>query len=552
MGKRLRLRGILAVGLGAALMISFTACHQEAPLQALPAVEPMAAGPFQPNWDSLKQYKAPDWYRNAKFGIWAHWTAQCVPEQGDWYARNMYMEGSADYKYQVAHYGHPSQVGFKDIDNLWRAENWDPNKLIDLYKRAGAQFFVALANHHDNLDCFDSSYQPWNSMNVGPHKDIVGTWAKAARAAGLRFGVSVHASHAWSWYEVAQGSDKTGPLAGVPYDGKLTKADGKGLWWEGLDPQDLYAQNHTPGTKLVWDWDASKGSSVPDAAYCTKFYNRTVDLINKYHPDLLYFDDTVLPLYPISDVGLKIAAHYYNSNQAQHDGQLQAVMLGKGLNPEQRQCMVWDIERGTSDRIEPLPWQTDTCIGSWHYSLATFEKHRYKTADAVIHTLCDIVSKNGCLQLSIPVKGDGTIDSDEVAFLQEMAKWMDVNKEAIFDTRPWSIYGEGPSTQTGTAARAGNFNEGRTKPLTAADIRFTANGDTLYAIAMGWPADGKLTIKSLATGSPNYTGDLGDVHLLGSDEKLKCVRDENGLTITLPEQKPGDHAFVFKIQHAGA
>jgi alpha-L-fucosidase len=523
------------------------AAQESASPTTQPTTLPMASGPFEPNWDSLKQYKAPDWYRDAKFGIWAHWTAQCVPEQGDWYARNMYMQGDADYKYQVAHYGHPSQVGFKDIDNMWHAENWQPDKLIDLYKRAGAQFFVALANHHDNFDCFDSAYQPWNSVNIGPHKDIVGTWAKAARAAGLRFGVSVHASHAWAWYEVAQGSDKTGPLAGVPYDGKLTKADGVGKWWEGYDPQDLYAQNHTPGTKLVWDWDASKGASIPDAAYCNKFYNRTVDLINKYHPDLLYFDDTILPLYPISDVGLKIAAHYYNSNEALHDGQLQAVMLGKGLDPEQRKTMVWDIERGTSDRIEPLPWQTDTCIGSWHYKLSTFENHRYKTADSVIHTLCDIVSKNGCLQLSIPVKGDGTIDSDEVAFLEEMAKWMDINKEAIFGTRPWAIYGEGPSTQT--AVHAANFNEGKAKPLTSKDIRFTTHDDTLYAIAMGWPADGKLTIKSLATGSSHYSGDMGDVHLLGVDEKLVCTRDENGLTVTLPDQKPCDHAFVLKIEH---
>jgi alpha-L-fucosidase len=544
------IRGISRIALLSGFLVGMAAYHNAvAQTDAKPTTEPMATGPFEPSWDSLKQYKAPDWYRNAKFGIWAHWTAQCVPGQGDWYARNMYVQGQADYKYQVANYGHPSKVGFKDIDDMWHAENWQPEKLIDLYKRAGAQFFVALANHHDNFDCFDSAYQPWNSMNIGPHKDIVGTWAAAARAAGLRFGVSVHASHAWSWYEVAQGSDKTGPLAGVPYDGKLTAADGKGLWWDGYDPQDLYAQNHTPGTKLVWDWDASKGSSIPDAAYCNKFYNRTIDLINKYHPDLLYFDDTILPLYPISDVGLKIAAHYYNSNEAQHDGKLEAVMLGKGLNPEQRQTMVWDIERGTSDRIEPLPWQTDTCIGSWHYSDSIFEHHRYKTADTVIHTLCDIVSKNGCLQLSIPVKGDGTIDSDEVAFLEEMAKWMDVNKEAIFETRPWTVYGEGPSTHTGAAPGAGNFNEGKAKPLTAADIRFTVHDDTLYAIAMGWPDDGKLTIKSLATGSPNYSGDMGDVHLLGVDEKLACVRDENGLTVTLPSQKTGDHAFVFKIEH---
>ncbi len=264
--------------------------------------EKMLEGQFKPSWESLKQYKCPDWFRDAKFGIWAHWSAQCQPEQGDWYARNMYVQGNERcYKYHVEHYGHPSKVGFKDICNMWKAEKFDPDKLIELYKRAGAKYFVSLANHHCNFDCYDSKYQPWNSVNVGPKKDLVGMWEKAARKNGLRYGISVHAARSWRWYEVAQGSDTNGPMAGVPYDGKLTKADGKGQWWEGLDPQDLYAQNHKPGEK-------------PDKAYCDKFFNRTVDLINKYKPDLLYFDDGGMPLASSSDAGLRIAAHYYNSS----------------------------------------------------------------------------------------------------------------------------------------------------------------------------------------------------------------------------------------------
>ena len=301
-------------------------------LSAGPAAEPIMKGKFEPSWESLGQYQCPEWFRDAKFGIWAHWSAQCVPEQGDWYARKMYIEGDPDYQYQCEHYGHPSKVGFKDIDHIWHAEHWDPEKLMELYKQAGAKYFMALANHHDNFDCFDSKYQPWNSVKIGPKKDIVGLWAKAARKNGLRFGVTVHCSRAWSWFEPAQGADKKGPLAGVPYDGKLTKADGKGQWWEGLDPQDLYAQNHKPGTKLVWDWDPKKGSSVPDQAYCDKFFNRTKDLIDHYNPDLVYFDDTVLPLWPVSDAGLRIAAHYYNENMKRHDGRLEAVMTTKGLN----------------------------------------------------------------------------------------------------------------------------------------------------------------------------------------------------------------------------
>jgi alpha-L-fucosidase len=228
----------------------------------------------------------------------------------------MYKEKTPQYKSHLEHHGPPSKSGFEDIIHQWKAENWDPQKLMALYKRAGAQYFFALADHHDNFDLWDSNYQPWNAVKIGPKKDLIGGWAGAARENGLRFGVSVHASHAWSWYEPSQGADKTGPFAGVPYDGKLTKADAKGQWWDGLDPQDLYAQNHVPGRGLVWDWNPSNGSSIPDAAYCEKFYNRVSDLINKYHPDLLYFDDTVLPLWPVSDAGLKIAAHYYNSNNA--------------------------------------------------------------------------------------------------------------------------------------------------------------------------------------------------------------------------------------------
>ncbi|HMB96231.1 MAG TPA: alpha-L-fucosidase, partial [Tepidisphaeraceae bacterium] len=475
--------------------------------------------------------------------------AQCVPEQGDWYGRLMYMQGEHDYDYQVAHYGHPSKVGFKEIDHLWHADNWDPEKLMQLYKRAGAKYFVALANHHDNFDCYDSKYQPWNSVNIGPHKDIVGIWAKIARENGLRFAVSVHAAHAWSWFEVAQGSDKTGPLAGVPYDGKLTKADGKGTWWEGLDPQDLYAQNHLPGKQLSWDWKPEEGSSIPDKAYCEKFFNRTVDLINKYSPDAIYFDDTIMPLNNVSDVGLRLVSHFYNSNIKLHGGKLEAVVNTKGLNPDQRKCVVWDIERGLSDRIQPQPWQTDTCIGQWHYDRSIFEKHEYKTPALVIGMLADIVSKNGNLLLSIPVRGDGSIDDDEIQFLHNMSKWMDVNSECIFGTRPFTIFGEGPIESADDHKHgASNFNEGNRRPLGAKDIRFTTKGDVLYAIVLGWPDDGKVTIHSLAKNSPNYNGEIASIELLGSSAKLQWKRDENALTITLPNEKPCEYAIALKIR----
>ena len=499
-------------------------------------------GPFQPSWESLTKYKCPEWFRDAKFGIWAHWTAQCVPEQGDWYARQMYMQGNPDYNFQVEHYGHPSKVGFKDIDRIWHAENWDPARLIALYKKAGAKYFVSLANHHDNFDCFDSTHQPWNSVAMGPKKDIVGTWEKEARKAGLRFGVTSHASHAWTWYEVAQGSDKTGPLAGVPYDGTLTKADGKGTWWDGLDPQDLYAQNHKPGRDLNWNWDPSYGGELPDKAYCEKFYNRTIEVIDKYKPDLLYFDDTILPLYQTSDVGLRIASHFYNSGAERHGGVVDGVLNGKGLDSMQRAAVVMDFERGRSADIVPQPWQTDTCIGDWHYRRSLYLNHQYKTPNQVVKMLVDIVSKNGNLLLNIPVRGDGTIDPDEEAFLHSMAAWMDVNSESIFKTRPWKISGEGP-----IKIRGGGFSEGGEDRLTAADFRFTTKGNTLYAAAMAWPADGTYVVRTLASTAPGLVGKIKNVEMLGAKSHLMWKQDETGLVVTVPDQQPCDHAWVLKI-----
>ncbi len=189
-------------------------------------------GPFRPNWESLKAYRVPDWFRDAKFGIWAHWSPQCVPEQGDWYARGMYIQGSPQYNYHVKTYGHPSVFGYKDICHIWRPENWNPEELIRLYAKTGAKYFVALANHHGNFDCWNSKYQPWNSVNVGPGKDIVGTWERIARAQGLKFGITFHGTPGRVWKEfmpVRYGSDESGSMKGVPYDGVLTKADGHKL-----------------------------------------------------------------------------------------------------------------------------------------------------------------------------------------------------------------------------------------------------------------------------------------------------------------------------------
>jgi alpha-L-fucosidase len=508
------------------------------------------SGPFQPTWESLAQnYQCPDWFRDAKFGIWAHWSAQCVPEQGDWYARRMYMPEDKVYDFHLKTYGHPSKFGFMEIDNLWKAENWQPEKLMELYVRAGAKYFVALANHHDNFDNYDSKYHEWNSTRVGPKKDLIGTWAKTARRHGLRFGVTNHSAHAWHWFQVAYGYDGDGPMAGVRYDAYgLSKADGKGKWWDGLDPQELYTgpQIVMPDgltTKAaVANWHRTRNpwsNSTPDNPHLVKkWFLRCQDLVDKYHPDLLYFDNNELPF---GQTGLDLAAHFYNASFQRH-GKTEVVINGKQVSPAHRPAMVEDYERGFADGIQPQPWQTDTCIGGWHYDRSLFENHKYKTVGQVARMLVDIVSKNGNLLLNIPVKGDGTIDSDEIKFLNALAAWMDVNSEGIFGSRPWKVFGEGPTKIAG-----GMFNENRVK-FGAQDIRFTTKGRNLYAYFLGWPDDGKLAIQSLGKNTAGKT--VATLSLLGSTEKISWTQDDGNLRVTLPATKPCDDVFVLKLTMA--
>ena len=538
------------------LCAAFTSCSQtpESPYEVpvSEADEPMMTGKFEPTWESLKNYEVPEWYRNAKFGIWAHWGPQCVEGTGDWMARSLYMEGSNAYKHHVEHYGHPSEVGFKDIIPLFKAEHWNPDSLVAFYKQIGAQYFFALGNHHDNFDLWDSKYQPWNSVNMGPKRDILAEWEKAARKYGLPFGVSLHADHAWSWYETAQRHDTIGPKKGIPYDGKLTKADGKGKWWEGYDPQDLYAQNH-PLSENSWDdgmihrqWAWGNGVCMPSQEFVTNFYNRTLDVINRYNPDILYFDVTVLPFYPISDAGLKIAAHFYNHNMATHDGKLEAVLTGKILDEEQRKALVWDVERGAPNEIIADKWQTCTCLGGWHYDQSIYDNDRYKSAADVVKLLVDVVSKNGNLLLSVPLRADGTFDEKEAKILTEFGEWMNINKEAIYDTTPWKVFGEGPIADSDIAINAQGFNEGSYTNTTAQEIRFTQKGDDLYVTALAWPENKKVIVKSLAQGNELYPEEIKEVELLGYG-KVGFKRTAEGLVIELPGKQLNKIAPVFKV-----
>ncbi|MDC7675592.1 alpha-L-fucosidase [Asticcacaulis machinosus] len=542
--KRMLLHGVTGLALAS------TTARARSAEAAEPKLGPAqtAKGPFEPTWSSLiEDYKAPDWFRDAKFGLWAHWGAQCVPEAGDWYARHMYIQGSDQYDFHAKTYGHPADNGFMEMYPRWTAEHFNPDELLDLYTAAGAKYFVAMANHHDNFDAYHSKFHDWNSVRVGPKKDLIGMWAKAARARGLKFGVSNHSAHAWHWFQTAYGYDPEGARHGERYDAfRLTKRDGKGKWWDGLDPQALYGGAVMPlpsGISTIEDanawhekhdrvWDENPPKENP--AFVRQWYLRCKDLIDTYQPDLVYFDNFDLPL---GQAGLDIAAHYYNASMQWHNGKLEAVINTKHLPAERRMAVIEDVERGLRRDIEPHPWQTDTCIGDWHYNRDRFTRKDYLPAETVIHRLCDIVSKNGNLLLSIPVRGDGTIDSEERRIVQDIGSWMSRFGEAIYGTRPWKIYGEGP-----TAVESGMFSEGKQKPFTPADIRFTTKGSILYAIILGRPLTDVVTIRALAGAN------IQRVAIVGSDTPLPFACDAQGLQVTVPSEDSHDFGIAFQIR----
>ncbi len=489
-------------------------------------------GPYQPTWDSLLQYECPEWYRDAKFGIWNHWSPQCVPEDGDWYARNLYMQGSGQNRFQLAHYGPPSHFGYKDLCAQWTLLNWEPSELMDLYVRAGARFFVSLANHHDGFDTWNSKHHPWNAVNLGPHRDVIGDWAAEARSRNLRFGVTVHQARNWWWFQTSHGADASGPLAGRPYDGRLTLSQGRGQWWQGLDPQQLYGAKHPH-------------DALPDVSYVKNFYDRTHDLVDQHNPDLLYFDN---PLFPLGWGGMNIGAYYYNHNLAANGGAMQGVITIKKVPPHLAKSVVADIERGLAAEILPHPWQSETCIGDWHYQRALFdhpgEYGGYLPPRQVVHWLVDTVSKNGTFLLNIPGKPDGSIDRKERLILERIAEWFKINGEAIYATRPWSVFGEGPHM-----IKPGSFQGKSIGQLDASDIRYTRNkaGTVVYAIALGWPT-GAVLLHSFGAAASTHPGKVAHVELLGSPEKVQFRQTAQGLRIEPPRQKPAsDYAVAFKL-----
>jgi len=501
---------------------------------AMPALlRAQTVGPISPNTDSLlDHYSVPDWYRDAKLGLWAHWGPQCAPEAGDWYGRLLYLQDEPFADIHRRLYGHPVEHGFIDVVTGWKAEMWDPDAIVAAYKSAGARFIVAMACHHDNFDLYPS-VQPWNSTRLGPQRDIVGEWERAVRKAGLPFGVSNHASHAWHWWQTAYGYDTTGPRKGERYDAfHLKSTDGKGTVWEGLDPQQLYTGPRmvppdgldSPAAMRQWH-DENSGQWVEagppgDTQYATEWLARQVTLIDRYNPDFFYQDGYSLPF---GTSGQAMAAHFYNQAIAR-TGSFSGVMSagfteGQGTVP--------NLERKGAEDIRPEPWQSATCIGDWHYNRARFTDKSYVPAAGVIRQLADVVSKNGTLLLSIPVRGNGTLDEEELKILGDLGRWMASEGEtAIYGSRPWRAFGD--DEQGG--------------------VRYTVNKGALHALLLE-PQAGTMRLVHLGRDGSGGAS-VEKVALVGGGE-IPFHQNGEALEIEISPQVAGATVPVLTIQGIG-
>jgi len=474
---------------------------------------------FESTDKSLQQYKYPEWFRDAKFGIWAHWGPQAVPRQGDWYARNMYVQTgkdweTPDYKDHLKRYGHPSVAGYKDIIPLWKAEKWNPEELMKLYKKVGAKYFVSMGTHHDNFFLWNSKLHSWNSVNMGPKKDVVGLWQAAAKKEGLRFGVSEHLAASYTWFQTAHSADKTGDKAGVPYDGNDPKFEE--LYHGKADSTDTGWMTKNP----VWQ---------------KEWYDRIAELLDMYKPDLLY-SDCALPFG--NEVGRSLIAHFYNEDIAKNHGKLEAVYNCK--EPSKGR-FTQDVERGVLDSISEFPWQTDTSIGDWFYRTG----QKYKSSDEVVQMLVDIVSKNGNLLINVVQTPEGDLEPDVLNILDGIGNWTKDNGEGIYGSRPWKIYGEGPSTM-------GNQEKGQfgglkdTRPYQSSDIRFTTKNGALYVFCMSTPTE-DIQLKSLGKLSKYSNKAIASISMLGGSEKIQWKQKDNALVISKPIKLPEYKVVAFRV-----
>ncbi len=499
-----------------------TAAQDSVDIWNLPPLS-IEQGRYTADWHNLsRQYNTPEWWREAKFGAWSHWDPQSMAEDGDWYSRGMYMEGHPQAIFHREHFGHPSEYGYKELCRDWKTDLWDPEDLMELYIKMGARYFLALGNHHDNFDCWDSRYQPWNAVNVGPHQDIVGIWAEVARAHGMPFGIGFHNTPARTWGQfmpVRYTSDKRGDMAGVPYDALLTKADGykpntdgTDKWWKGMDPQDLYGPVHHNGRNSL------------DSPFANQFMWRVNDAIRKYQPDMIYFDDHAgdsqvdLGI----DMGLgrltpQIVANFYNIADKRTEGKREVVATFKGVGGrynsfQQNPDMVGIVDRSlvkstelyTEDDIMAFPFQTEVSLQEWHY----LKGGRYRSAEEIVTRLMQNVSRNGCLLLNVTQHGRGDIDDEARQICLDIGRWIDVNKEAVYSARPFSQWGDD-------------------------QVIYTRRGGYIYATILH-PSQGGIVLPELSSLSASV-GKVTKAEWVESGEAIPFKQTSDGLTLHLGE-----------------
>lgn len=477
----------------------------------------MSEKKFEASFESLREFECPEWLANAKLGIWSHWGPQSVPMCGDWYARHMYVQGSPQYLYHIRHYGHPSVFGYKDICALWKAENFNADELMELYYKAGARYFIAQATHHDNFFNYDSKVNRFNSVNIGPKKDICAEWKAAADKVGIPFGLTEHLGASFAWWVSNKGCDTYGPYAGVPYDGN--------------DPEyrDFYHDNYC-------DIDPKDPSRIVkwltnNPEFKQYWLKSCKEMIDKFHPAMLYSDSGLPFEWDDYQIGLEAVAYLYNDSIEQN-GMNVAAYTQKDRNPDIYKVGVLDIEKSQLPDVQEKVWQTDTCIGNWFYDA----KQTYKKPDQIIEMLVDIISKNGVMLLNVLQKPDGSIDEEARFILEKMAEWYEICGEAVFGTRPFRVFGEGD-----TRVYINGFTEDKTA-WNSSDFRFVTKGNTLYAFMMAVPASRVAVIKSLTEAEK-----VKSVKLLGYGE-VEFNQSFGVLTVKLPENMPTEFTNCLAIE----
>ena len=480
-------------------------------------------GRYTTDWNNLsRQYNTPSWWREAKLGAWSHWDPQSMAEDGDWYSLHIYNEDHPQAEYHRKHFGHPTEYGYKELCRDWKTDRWDPEDLMNLYEKMGARYFLALGNHHDNFDCWESKYQPWNSVNIGPHQDIVGIWEGVARKHDMPFGIGFHATPARTWGQFMPPrykSDMHGDKAGIPYDAMLTKVDGYKLnadgtekWWKGMDPQDLYGPVHHNGRNSL------------ESPFANQFMWRVDDAIRKYQPDMIYFDDHAgdAQIDLGIDMGLgkltpQIIANFYNIADKRTEGRKEVVATFKGVggrynsfqnHPEMvgivDRSLVKSTELYTEDDIMAFPFQTEVSLQEWHYQQGA----PYRSAEEIITRLMQNVSRNGCLLLNITQHGRGNIDDEARQICLDIGRWIDINKEAIYSARPFHVWG----------------NE---------EVIYTRQGGYIYATIVN-PNNEEIVLPALSDQSPSV-GKIKKVELVESGQTIPFRQSAEGLTIRMKQ-----------------